>query len=489
MNRDFVGGFIKGVASTGIGNLSQVVLGFIGTMIVVRFISNEQFGLFVILQVSTLFLGALSTFGLEYISVTRFIASAEDAQKAAIANTVISYQILIDISMTVLILALSPFISYIFKSEQLSQLLYFIPLFFIESSFNQLFQSILQGFQQYKRMAISQVINSSCKLFLILIFLALFKMDLMGLIYAVLLSSIASIIYLYSALPAKKQVIFNFELYKEIFRFGFPLGLNNMLNIVFKKIDRFIIGAMMSPLGIAYYEIASKIPDSGGSMFEAFRRVYFPTMSDLISNGRGDEAERLLNNSCRIISLISIFLAFVVMLFQYDIVRILFSDKYMESAPALGFLMVSSSIGFVGNILGTSLVAYGQSDKPAKINIADMVTNVVGNLLMIPIFGLMGAVYAAILSRCATNPLNVFFLKKIKVGVEVYQYLKPFMVFGICFALYRFVKPLNVIDRFILISIFVFICMALSVIKLSDVLLFVRAGRNAAIQGKCGVKK
>lgn len=472
MNKDFVAKFLKGVASTGIGNLSQVVLGFLGTMIAVRFIPKEQFGLFVLLQVSALFFAALSSFGLEYISVTRLIAVAENAQKAPIANTAMCYKILIDVVMSVLILASRPLISYVFKSEQLSQLLYFIPIFFLSISFNQLFLSVLQGFHHYKKMAISQVINSSLKLFLILIFLILLKMDLMGLIYATVFSSTASIIYQYSVLPVKKQIVFNSDLYWDLFRFGFPLGLNNMLHFVFTKIDRFIIAAMMSPLGIAYYEIASKIPESGGTMHEAFRSVYFPTMSELISRGRRDEAEKLLNNSLRLVSFLSIFAALVATLFQYDIVRILFSVKYLESAPALSLLMVSLSIGLVGNILGTSLVAYGQSDKPVKINIADMVTNVAGNLLMIPIFGFMGAAYSAILSRCATNPLNVFFLKKARVAVQVSQYIKPFLAFVLCYFLLMLLNPVTIAGRLVLIGMFLLLCAILSVIKTHDIVFF-----------------
>ncbi len=486
MNKDFVAQFLKGVASTGIGNLSQVVLGFLGTMIVVRFISKEQFGVFVLLQVSAFFFVALSSFGLECISVTRLIAGAENAQKAKIANTAMCYKILIDITISALILASMPFTSYIFKSEQLSQLVYFIPIVFLSYSFNQLFLSVLQGFHHYKKMAISQVIDSSLKLILILIFLILFKMDLMGLIYAVVLSSTASIIYQYSVLPLKKEIVFDSELYNKIFRFGFPLGLNNMLNFVFTKIDRFIIAATMSALGIAYYEVASKIPESSGSMYDAFRRVYFPTMSELISKGRRGDAEKLLNNSLRLISLVSLFAALGVTVFQKDIIRMLFSEKYLESAPALSLLMVSLSISLVGNVLGTSLVAYGQSDKPVKINVADMGMSVVGNLLMIPIFGFMGAVYAAILSRCATNPLNVFFLKKVRVGVRVSQYIKPFFAFTLCYSVFMLFKPVTIVVRLILIIMFLILCVVLSVIKIDDITFLFKYRAKAVMQMENG---
>jgi O-antigen/teichoic acid export membrane protein len=102
-------------------------------------------------------------------------------------------------------------------------------------------------------------------------------MDVIGLIYAFLLSFATSAIFQYLVIPGKKQINFNPKLFKEIFRFGFPLGLNNILTFIFMRIDRIMIGAMISPIGVAYYEIADKIPNSSRRMYGSFRSVFSPT--------------------------------------------------------------------------------------------------------------------------------------------------------------------------------------------------------------------
>jgi len=469
MDKNFLTRFIKGLVSTSIGIFLQIVLGFVGLMIAVRYVSKEEFGIFALIQVIAALFGILNTLTLEGISVTKFITSVDENNKKKIVNTAISYKIFISLMMCLFIFLCRPLISIIFKSEQLIQLFIYIPLLFLTSSFNELLLNIVQGFHQYKKMAISHIFIGVVRLFLIITFLIVLKMKVIGLIFAFLFSFVASILYLFLMVPVKIKFNFNFLLYKEILKFGFPLGLNSILTFIFTRIDRFIIGAMISPVGVAHFEIASRIPDSSRRMFESFRSVFFPNMSELFANKRHAEAENVLSTSLRLISFVTIFAAVVAILFQREIIRLLFSERYLASAPALSILMVSLSIGLIGNVLGTSLVAFGQSDKPVKINLVGTITNVVGNFVLIPIFGFMGAAYAALLSRCATNPLNVWFLKKAGVRVKVSQYLKPIFAFCVLAIILLLINPKSLIIKLFLIVLFLILCMISSIIRKKDI--------------------
>lgn len=438
-------------------------------MIAVRYVAKEEFGYFVLFWVIAQFFVFIGRLALQDISVTKFITSVEEKNKREVVNTAICCKFLICTVIGAGFFLCKPLINYIFNSEQLFRLLNYVPLFFILNSFDDLFLHILQGFHQYKKMAISQVINGAVKLLLIVIFLVLLKMDVLGLIYAFIFSFVASVLFQYLVLPAKKPFNFKPVLFKAMFKFGFPLGLNKLLYFIYSRIDRFMIGAMISPVGVAYYEIASKIPASSGRMFESFRSVFFPNMSELFDKKRYTEAEKVLNNSLRLVSFFIIFAALIATLFQKEIVYFLFSDRYLESAPALSLLMVSLSITIIGTIFGTSLVALGQSDKPVKINLVNTVTNVVGNLTMIPIFGFMGAVYATLVSQSATIPFYVWFLKKGGVRVEFSQYLKPVLAFGVLGIIFLLIKPESIMIKLSFLVLFLIICMLLSIIKKKDI--------------------
>jgi O-antigen/teichoic acid export membrane protein len=437
-------------------------------MLAVRLISENDFGVFVLIQVTASFFGIIISFALENIAVTKLISGAEDDLQSTLANTAIYYKLIILITMSITILLCKPLILYIFKSEQLSQSVVYISLFFLVISLDDFFLRVLQGFHQYKKMAIAQIINGVTRIIFIVLFLILLKMNYVGLVYAFLLSFALSIVYQYLAMPFKAKYDLNTELFKKIFAFGFPLGLNNILNFIFTKIDRVMIGAMMSPVGVAYYEISSKIPENSRRIYQSFHSVFFPNMSELFSKNKYKDAETVLNNSIRFISLVTMFMAFISVLFQKDIICLLFTEKYIESAPAFAILMISLGIGLMSNIMGTSLVALGQSDKPVKINIVDTITNVAGNLIMIPLFGFIGAVYAALISRCATNPFNFYFLRKAGIKIAADQYLKPVIVFLLCATLFYFL-PLNTLMlKILLIALFLILCWAISAIRTDD---------------------
>jgi len=178
MSENLLSKFAKAVASTSVGVFCQIVLSLLGFMIAVRFISEKDFGVFILIQVTASFFGIIISLALENISVTKLIASNEDDLKMAISNTAICYKFITTIIMSVVILLCNPLIFYIFKSYQLSQSVIYIALFFLLSSFDDLFQRILQGFHQYKKMAIAQIINGSTRILFIVTFLIIFKMNL-----------------------------------------------------------------------------------------------------------------------------------------------------------------------------------------------------------------------------------------------------------------------------------------------------------------------
>jgi len=468
MDKAFLSRFIRGVVSSGVGTFSQSILGFVSLMIAVRYVSKEAFGVFVLIQVIASFFSALSSLALENIAVTKFIASVEEERKAQIANTAFGYKLLLGLILGIIILPCRPLVALVFKSEDLTRLLIFVPLTFILTSFNDFLLKVMQGFHQYKKMAISQLIQGAVKCGLTVLLLVYFKAGILGIIYAFLIGSAASIVYQYWVVPIRKRLNFDRRLFVEMFRFGFPLGLNSLLTFGFMRIGRLMIGALINPVGVANYEVGSRLPENSGQMFQSFWSVFFPNMSELCAKKRYAEAEKVLNNSLRLVTFITLFGALVALLFQKQIVRILFSAKYLESAPVLSILMISLSIGLVGNILGSTLVSMGQSDKPVKINIVDFVVSITGNLVLIPIFGFMGAAYAALLSRCATNPLNAWFVKKSHLRLEISQYLKPLATFGVVGLIVVLAKPDSFWMKAALMGLFLIGSALLSIIKKKD---------------------
>jgi O-antigen/teichoic acid export membrane protein len=302
----------------------------------------------------------------------------------------------------------------------------------VMESYNGMFSAILQGIQQYRQMAFAQVLASVTNACFIIITVVLLHLGIKGLIVSRLMALLTAMLYQQRVARTSIRLSFNTVMAKKIMNFGVFLGVNNILSFIFSRIDTLIIGAVMNPIGVALYGTAAKIPDASRQLFESFRSVFFPNMAELFSKQKKEEAEAILNNSLRLVSFLSLLLSLIIMIFLNDVVKILFSKKYIECAPVLSLLMVAMCIGLIGNVLGTSLVAAGYSKLPALINVVDATVCVIANLALIPPFGITGAAYAAILARVATTPVNVYFLRKNGINVSILQFVRPIAVFGGC---------------------------------------------------------
>jgi O-antigen/teichoic acid export membrane protein len=469
VDKNFLPRFIRGVFSTGAGAISQIILGFLGFMIIVRFIPKEELGIYILIEVTYTFFGLVSNLALENLSATKFITSVKDEEKTDVASAAICYKIAIGLILGAVILLCRPLISIIYRNELLSRFLIYVPLLFILSSLNEFFFRIQQGFHQYKKMAAANIIQGTVSLLLIIILLVFLRMHIQGLILAYVLAFTASISYQYLMIPIKRKFNLNPRLYVKLFRFGFPLGLNNILYFAYTRIDRLMLGAMISPMGVANYEVASRIPNKAQQLFGSFNNVFFPNLSECFARNSVKEGEKIIDNSLRLISFATIFAALVAAIFRKEIVRLLFSERYIESAPALAIIMVSLSIAITGIILGTSLVALGQSDKPVKVNIINVTINIICNLVLIPAFGFVGAAYAALISHSVTIPIYVWFLKKARVRIEITHYLKALLAYCFLLTVFLLVKPISLITKLAFIITFILISFFLAVIKKKDV--------------------
>lgn len=469
MNNPLFHRFIRGVASTSIGSSVQLVCGLSGVMVAVRLVPKEEFGSFVLVGVVASAFVILSSLLLQAMSVTKFIASSEELLKKEIANSSMSFTLFISIGIVIIILLSRPVISYTMKSTALSGFFLYIPVFYILTIFDQLLQKMQQGFHRYKNLALSQAINAITKLVFIILFLPVLGFGLTGLFYSVIISYMVSLLYQFLTLPVKKEFRFNFDILRQMFKFGFPLGLNSAMMFILTRLDRLMLGALAGAAGVAGYDVASRIPDNVRNFYNSFESVFFPNMAELYANKHIRELEAVLNNSLRFTGFLTSFASLILTLFQKEIVVLLFSERYLNSAAALSTLMIAMGLAIAGTVLGTSLVAMGQSDKPVKINLLGTVITIVGNFIMIPIFGFMGAAYTVLLACFLTLPINFFFLRKSDIGVNASAYLKPFGTFVLCATVYWITHTDRLILKLFLILLFLVICNAVSTITRSDI--------------------
>ena len=204
------------------------------------------------------------------------------------------------------------------------------------------------------------------------------------------------------------------------------------------------------------------------SFFDSYTTVFFPLFSRLHAANEHEKAELLLHNALRLVTFIGLSIAGITLLFGKDIIQLLFSDKYIVAAPVFFMLMVALVLNLIGYLLGKSLVAVGESDKPAKINLAHVAVSLLSNWLLLPVLGIIGAGITEIAGPTVTNPLNyIFLIRKYPMHV-LSSYLKPLVIFACWTALVFLIPSDNLVFKIVAFVLFVVANIFFSVITKGD---------------------
>ena len=468
MANSLIAFIMNGMFSIGMGKLSTMVFSLIGMMIVARYLPAQDFGSFILATVMASFLSEMSGLGLS-VSLAKFIADRqEETYRRELFNTAIYFQLFVILVVSIVALTLRKQIATLFGAGLPLNLAIFVPILFSLQSLTFLLQAMLQGLCLFPKIGLSELIASLLNFFLTCLFVLVLQAGVVGLIYARVIAALAILGILYQSIPVKKRLEFHPSLLKEVLIFGFPLHINDILSFIFNRIDTIIVGVLLGSAGVAHYEIARKIPEHLRQIYEAFRSVYFPLMSRLLANGEKEKSVQVLNNAIRLISFITIAGALIALLFGKEIIIFLFSEQYAPSIPAFIILMVALNVGLIGYTLGISVVAAGDSDKPAIVNIIHTLVSLVSNLLLIPTRGITGAALASLTGIIATNPLDVMFLRRRSIDIHVMEYLKPIALFGAHAALFLLLPHPTLFHKLLIGLSFLITSFYLSIITPAD---------------------
>lgn len=478
--------FIKGAVSVGLGSMSAMVMGLLGMILAVRYLPIEDYGAFVLLLVIANFLVELSSFGLD-LAIPKFLSALDDEEQIRrLINSAVIFRLILMLSLSLAAILVKDGLDLIFGESLFLDLVIYIPIMVVGMGTYKLVYVILQGLFKFKVMGFIDFFSSFLNFVLTITLIIVLDQGIVGLIFAKTASAAVCALIAYAAIPISKRIEFDMEPVRQMVRFGFPLQINYILTFIFLRMDTLIIATLLGPAQIAYYEIARKIPEHVVMVYDAFRTVYYPFIARFFAQGEIEKAGRMVNQSIRWLSLVIILGAVISLLFGADIITMLFTDRYLPSVSAFVLLMLGLHLLLVDYTMGYSLVAIGDSDKPAIINVVRAIVGLAANLILIPALGIVGAALASILGFAAVNPLNVFFLRRRTLRVDFWVYLKPLAIFA-AFAvpiLHYNLMALGLVERIAIVVLFLVVCVVTAVITVADITLVTRELRIAFLSSR-----
>jgi O-antigen/teichoic acid export membrane protein len=435
MEKLFLSRFLRGSASTTAGTLVTVFFHFVSIMILARYMPKEAFGVYSLVIVISHGLQIVGGLGLN-LTLVKFQAGDEPERRAYFSGILLLRAgLLAGLALVVGIWG-DRFLPALFDAE-IEPYLAFVPAIFVLASLRDLFFHYLQAQRLFGPYAMVQVLSSVVRLASIGVFLAMDGLAIEYLLWIEIITYGSSLIHLLTWVPLRTLFKVPREgfVYRNVFGFGGPLYMNDILTYVYNRTSVLLIGSLLTPISVATYEVASKVPDGFSRLFSALIVVYFPSMSDLLREGQVKAAERFMNGALALVSAGLTFAATCGYFFREELVVTLYSAQYRSAALLFALLMINFSLDTVSRLMGYTIVAAGHSSVPVRVNLVSSVLNFAGCLYFLPRFGEIGAVYALFGMSAATQVLNHRYLAKAGIDATVVSYLVPFVLLAFLIAL------------------------------------------------------
>jgi len=194
-----------------------------------------------------------------------------------------------------------------------------------------------------------------------------------------------------------KNWYFNKKLAKNLLKNSWPLMLASAAGFIYLRIDQVMIGAMLGNYEVGLYAAAVKLVE----VWYFIPGIVCASLFPAIVNAKKTSPEmygRRLRNLYILMAAVSVIMAIPISLLAKPIIYILFGSGYLESVNILRIYIWSS----VGLFLGTATTQYLMSENLVKtifwLNFLALIINVGLNFIFIPVFGLLGAAWATLIS-------------------------------------------------------------------------------------------
>ena len=212
-----------------------------------------------------------------------------------------------------------------------------------------------------------------------------------------------------------KRVLASFKLRvldKEfIFKFlkeSWPMGVYMLVFTGYDRaIDSLMIDKFVGIKEVAFYGLAYKIYSNMIQPAYYFVNSIFPLLS-----GKSENKRSLFKWSILIVLGTLLLLIPLAYLFAPLMINVLTGSGFEMSIKVLRILLVALFFAYLSHLFGFTLIAKGGQKQILMLGLITLVFNFIGNLFMIPRFGIIGAAWVTGFSEALACGLMVFFLKR-----------------------------------------------------------------------------
>ena len=398
------------------------ILGLTSVVVFTRIFSPEDYGIYILINTTVLFLQMLF-FGWLNQSVLRYYTMYSNWISSFYSTTFFIYIFLIA-TFTVLWYGGQIIWNQFFD---MSYYLFWVPPLLMAQAGGKMIFTITRARRQSIKYSVYISANSFIKFFFPILLFYLFDMDCTAIFIGVFISGLLILLYeglgIYN-MASVKIANYNFKIIKKFFNYGIPLVGFSIVSYILSASDRFMVGFFLGSHEVGVYSAGYQIAETSINLFANFLMLaFFPVIIQNFERGDQNETAKLMTNMISYYLIIVLPVLFGVVLLHREITTVMLGESFNTAYKILP--TVSIGVFFLGLSMYYNKTFELKEKTIFILGITGFtsIINVILNIVLIPIIGIDGAAFSTLCSYLLAFSLSAI------IGTNLINWAFPWRLF------------------------------------------------------------
>lgn len=258
-----------------------------------------------------------------------------------------------------------------------------------------------QTFGPYNLIALIRALSQLISLLYLLIYVsAEAYLALIAFGFAEICALIMSVLFLIQLLQSQQETVVQTKIklqLREFLLYGFKSYLSNVLAFLHNRSNLFLVNFMLSAQAAGIFSIALQMAERIWMLSEAVGVVIFPKQAQMQS--KGNLSTEITLFSARWIFLISCLASMLLLIIIWFSITLVLGQAYQPTILPFCFLLPGIIAIAPARLIAQDISARGYPELNYQVASIGLIINIIGNLILIPILGLLGAALATSAAR------------------------------------------------------------------------------------------
>ena len=454
--------FLKEILVYAPGILFPSAIRYLSLKLFTNFFSQNTYGILtLILTVYQLF--SVCIYGWLNVTLMRFYTSDENENKESVINNIFILFLTVYVIVTLLLLLVINYIAIFNDINHLSIVLLIIAIGI--TSLQEMIFILLRIYHKSTLFSLTKVFSSILGISISLTLIYYVALDVEAVLIGYIIPHLIVVLFLFNRLKLNKKFsfkYFNLIEIKTFLKFGAPLILTFLSTWILSLSDRLLLKALTSNTEVAIYSVAYTISNSIISIFSSV--LIFVAYPILIKKWEteGEIASlEILKKINKYLLIIICPIITCLVVFSRDIIVLFSSYLYLEGARIIPLVAIGSLFYSIYMHNNKLFILKKNTQSLSKIVFFAAIFNIILNLLLIPIYGALGASIATLFAYIILFLLTNYYANiKLKQVIDISSAIRIGLFTVLVIVILNLTKNFNYIfiigELFVLSIIYVY---------------------------------